>query len=132
MCNVKHCVKSVRIRIYSGPHFPAFGLNTVSILSSNAGYSVSVRIQFECGKMGTRITPNTDTFHAVKCLDDSWGFWTTLSNIYDDDFFSKNAKWFLALMKFLAQHNTVVLVEIVPEVFCFELFIHLFVCTFTH
>ena len=23
----KHCVKSVRIRSYSGPHFPAFGLN---------------------------------------------------------------------------------------------------------
>ena len=24
----KHCVKSVRIRSYSGPHFPAFGMNT--------------------------------------------------------------------------------------------------------
>ena len=24
----EHCVKSVRIRSYSGPHFPAFGLNT--------------------------------------------------------------------------------------------------------
>ena len=23
-----HCVKSDRIRCYSGPHFPAFGLNT--------------------------------------------------------------------------------------------------------
>lgn len=23
-----HCVKSVRIRIYSGSHFPAFGLNS--------------------------------------------------------------------------------------------------------
>ena len=23
-----HCVKSVRIRNYSSPHFPAFGLNT--------------------------------------------------------------------------------------------------------
>ena len=37
-----HCVKSVRIRSYSGPHFPAFELNTekygVSILfSPNAG-----------------------------------------------------------------------------------------------
>ena len=26
---------------------------------------VSLRIQSECGKMRTRITPNTDTFHAV-------------------------------------------------------------------
>ena len=42
-----HCVKSVRIRSYSGP------------------YGVSLRIQSECGKTRTRITPNTDTFHAV-------------------------------------------------------------------
>ena len=49
-----HCVKSIRIRSYSGPHFLAFELNTVSLL-----------IQSEYGKMLTRITPNTDTFHAV-------------------------------------------------------------------
>ena len=53
-----HSVKSVRIRSYSGPHFPTFGLNTER-------YSVSLRIQSKCGKMRTRITPNTDTFHAV-------------------------------------------------------------------
>ena len=45
-----HCVKSVRIRSYSGPYFPAFGLNTLLI-------------QSECGKMRTRTTPNTDTFY---------------------------------------------------------------------
>ena len=54
-----HCVKSVNIRSYSGPYFPAFGLNTER-------YGVSLRIQSECGKMGTRITPNTDTLHAVE------------------------------------------------------------------
>ena len=43
---------------YSGPHFPAFGLNTER-------YSVSVRIQSKCGKMWTRIIPNTKTFCAV-------------------------------------------------------------------
>ena len=38
----------------------------------NAGHKESVfgvilvRIQSKCGKLGTRITPNTDTFHAVK------------------------------------------------------------------
>ena len=52
-----HCVKSVRIRSYSGPHFTGFGLNTER-------YGVSFRIQSESGKMHTRITPNTDTFHA--------------------------------------------------------------------
>ena len=34
------------------------------------GDSVSLRIQSECGKMGTRITPNTDTFHAVYCTNE--------------------------------------------------------------
>ena len=53
-----HCLKSVRIRSYSGPYFPAFGLNTER-------YSVSLRTQSECGKIWTRITPNADTFYAV-------------------------------------------------------------------
>ena len=53
-----HCVKSVRIQSYSGPHFPVFGLNTEK-------YSVSLRVQSECGKMRTSITPNTGTFYAV-------------------------------------------------------------------
>ena len=52
------CVKSVHIRSYSGPHFPEFGLN-------RKRYSVSLRIQSECGKMRTRITPSTHTFYAV-------------------------------------------------------------------
>ena len=51
-------VKIVRIRSYSGPYFPAFGLNTERC-------GVSLRIQSECGKMGTRRSPNTDTFYAV-------------------------------------------------------------------
>ena len=54
-----HCVKSVRIGSYSGPHFPAFGLNTER-------YSVSLRIQSECGKIRIRVTLNTVTFHAVR------------------------------------------------------------------
>ena len=55
---VAHWVKSGRIRSYSGPHFPVFGLNTER-------YLVSLRTQSECGKIRTRITPNTDTFYAV-------------------------------------------------------------------
>ena len=57
----KHCVKSVLIRSYSGPPLPAFGLNTER-------YSISLRSQSECGKTRTRITPNTDTFYAMKCF----------------------------------------------------------------
>ena len=55
----EHFVKSVCIRSYSGPHFPAFGLNTKR-------YSVFLRIQSECGKMRAKIIPDTDTFYAVK------------------------------------------------------------------
>ena len=55
-----HCVKSVRIWSYSGPHFPAFGLNKERYVVSQIH-----SIQSECGKMWTRITPNTDTSYAV-------------------------------------------------------------------
>ena len=44
-----HCVKSVRIRSYSGPYFSC--------------------IRTEYGKMRTKIAANTDTFYAVKALD---------------------------------------------------------------
>ena len=53
-----HYVKSVRIWSYSGPHFPAFGLNTER-------YEVSLPIQSKCEKMRTGITPNMGTFYAV-------------------------------------------------------------------
>ena len=55
----KYCVKSVRIRSFSGPYFPAFELN-------KERYSVSLRIPSECRKIRTRKTPNRDTFHVVK------------------------------------------------------------------
>ena len=53
-----HSIKSVRIASYSGLHFPAFRLNTER-------YSVSLCIQYKCGKMRTRITPSMDNFYAV-------------------------------------------------------------------
>ena len=53
-----NCVRSVRIRSYSGPYFTAFGLNTER-------HEVSLRIQSESGKIRTRTTPNTDNFYAV-------------------------------------------------------------------
>ena len=58
---VWHYVKSVRIRSLSGLYFPTVVLNTEK-------YGLSLRIQSECGKIQTRKTPNTDTFHAVWCL----------------------------------------------------------------
>ena len=59
-----HCAKSVRIQSYSGPHFSAFGLNTERY-SVSLRYTISLRIQSKCGKIRTRITPNTSTFYAV-------------------------------------------------------------------
>ena len=51
-------MKSVLIRSFSSPCFPALGLNTER-------NGVSLRIQSKYGKIRTRKTPNTDTFHAV-------------------------------------------------------------------
>ena len=50
----------ILVRIF--PHFPAFGPNTEK-------YEVSLRIQSECGKMRSRITPNTGPFYAMKVAD---------------------------------------------------------------
>ena len=52
-CLEQHCLKSARIRSYSGPHFPVFGLNAER-------YLVSLCIQSKCGKIWTRITSKTD------------------------------------------------------------------------
>ena len=54
-------LKSVRIRSYSSPDFPTFGLNTER-------YSVFLRIQSKCGKIRTRIIRNRNTFYAVCTL----------------------------------------------------------------
>ena len=50
--------KSARIRSFSGPYFPAFGLNTNL-------YPVYLPIQSKCVKMRTIKAPNMGTFHAV-------------------------------------------------------------------
>ena len=50
-----HCVKSFHIRSYSGSYFPAFGLK-------RERYVVSHRIQSECRKVRTTITPNGTLF----------------------------------------------------------------------
>ena len=60
----KHCVKRVRIRCYSGPHFPAFSRIRTEYGDRISPYSVQMREN--AGKMRTRITPKTDTFYTVK------------------------------------------------------------------
>ena len=56
-----NCVKSVCIRSYFSPCFPAFRLTTEI-------YSLSLHIQSECGEIRTRITPSTDTFYRLIAL----------------------------------------------------------------
>ena len=68
-----NCIKCVRIRSYSDPYFPAFGLNMER-------YSVSSRIQSKFGKTKTRVTPNTNTFHAMfGCCDQKFFLWKRVS-----------------------------------------------------
>ena len=63
-----HYVKSVGIRSFSGPCFPAVGLNTER-------YGTSLRIQSECGKIKARKTPSTGTFHIVSGIKESKLVW---------------------------------------------------------
>ena len=56
-------MKSVRIRSFSGPHSPAFGLNTETNINS-----VNLRVYFVWWKMRTRKSPDEDTFNAVRIL----------------------------------------------------------------
>ena len=51
-------MKSVRIQIFSGLHFPAFVLNR-EICSAN------IRIESKCRRMQTRKTPKMYNFYAV-------------------------------------------------------------------
>ena len=69
------CVKSVRIRSYSGPHFPRIFPHSDWIRRDSIS-PYSVRMRENAGKMGTRITPNTYTFYAVFTLKIS--NWKTL------------------------------------------------------
>ena len=55
---VYYCVNSVRIWSFSCQYFPSFGLNLER-------YKVSLRIQFECGKIRTRKAWKMDIFHSV-------------------------------------------------------------------
>ena len=57
-CSTWDCVKRVRIRSFSCPYFPAFGLNTER-------YGESHHIQSGYRKIETRKVPNMDTFHPV-------------------------------------------------------------------
>ena len=63
------CVKRVRMWIFSGPYFSAFGLNTER-------YGVSLLVQSEYGKTRTRKILNTDTFYAV--LSEQTKSWSKL------------------------------------------------------
>ena len=53
-----HCVKSVRIRIYSGPHFfpHSYRIRTRITPNTDNFYFVSLRIQSECEKIRTLFT----------------------------------------------------------------------------
>ena len=77
MVRVKHCVKSVRIRSFFGPYFPAFGVNMKR-------YFISLRIQSEYGKIRTSKIPNTDTFYAEKSCSSSVNIMKVALNAYSE------------------------------------------------
>ena len=56
--DLSHCLKIVPTWSFSGPHFPAFKLNTMI-------YSVNLYIQSQCRDILTRRTPNTGTLRKL-------------------------------------------------------------------
>ena len=92
------CVKSFRIRSFSCPYFPVFGLNMER-------YGVSLRIQSECREMRTRKTPNKDTFLAVYDMN-------------NDDKLAANR----------VKSNCVTLPDIAGGILCYQRFIFYFWC----
>ena len=80
-----HCIKYVRIRSYSGPHFPAFSRIWTEYGDIPHISPYSVRISENAGKMRIRIPPNMDTFYAVSILlSIDYILWTfeTIHNLY--------------------------------------------------
>ena len=79
-CCFLHCqLKHITIALpkdFSGPYFPAFGLNTEI-------YTVNFRIQSECRKTRTRKSLNRDTFYRYKTCSTYSAKFQTLSNCYD-------------------------------------------------
>ena len=78
-----HWVNSVRIRSFSGPYFPSFGLNTER-------YEVPLRVQSECGTIRTRRTPKTENWilrreHYITLLISNfyslWNYYKTFGRI---------------------------------------------------
>ena len=79
LSRILHCVGSIRIRSYSGPHFPAFELNTER-------YGVSLRIQSEYRKLRPEKLLIRTLF--TQCWDDlprnfKYVFFTACSNKLD-------------------------------------------------
>ena len=82
---LSHCIKSVHIRSFSDPHFPAFGLNTERYFVSLRSF----RILPECWKKKPRKTPNTDTFHALSFpIYISIPYWWKKEPVKSGQFFS--------------------------------------------
>ena len=66
-----HCVKGISIRIYFGPHISFSERYYLFVFIPNKDpvrIQYSDRIQSECGKMRTSITPNTETFSQYNIL----------------------------------------------------------------
>ena len=64
--HIKHCVKRIRIRSYSGPHISRIFPHWTEYGEMLRIPSYSVRMQENARKMRTRTTLNKDTYYAVQ------------------------------------------------------------------
>ena len=124
---IEHCIKSVRIRCYFGPHFSRIFSHSDRIRRILCISPHSVRMQEDAGKMRTRVTPNTDTFYAVE--DASLGpiLVKNLLNPLANLFWSKESISFITILfrmlflKVLVLPITSSIVSYVFFIFCLQL-----------
>ena len=67
-------LKPIRFSYFSGVSITAWKVSAFGV--------ILIRAQSECGKIRTRITPNTDTFYAVQVRHKGRKSWTFLSFNY--------------------------------------------------
>ena len=96
----KHCVKSVQIRSFSGPYFPAFGLNT----ETYALYRISLRIQSECGKCGPEKVRIWTLFTQWKYFSQVINSKNPLDSLVDTLQLSLHKKWITRFFLYYKQH----------------------------
>ena len=108
---LNYCVKSVRIRSYSGPYFSRIFPHSDWIWTETCISPYSVRMWENAGKMRTTITPNTDSFYGVQYKQLYQDNQLNEEHICDEE--SEERKWRSDWLHWFYLKTTILLLEMV-------------------